>query len=430
MKEKAADIEGHRIKVGLDQQKPLSTCSSAKVGASTTSTTSTITNSDHKEGPSKNTLFASSSSNSSNNGSGSNPNNNFDDDYNEWDISIGDLIIDLDADIERQSEGDKSSTECPNKSSKVLSGANKTIPPNSKQFADISDTVSVMSSNLKSNRLSSLTSTGVSASANTSLSGSHNSSLVVATTPSVSSTNGTSSGTSHLLHPNNNQRNSYSLATNNTSTGNSSTTCNSTTKSLSLVEHHATVDKGLKMKIKRKNIGGKISETKHEIVSSDISPQACKPYIGPYDQNSNPIPNVASNNVSSNSIQGPISLSSSNSVITADTEGVQSSFEDVSLLTTAKSSKHSTKNKSAHRDKKERDKLKFEKEKLTLTSSSVPNIKGKSTSEELNSGMYFICLSLCYYYYVAVFVFLLILSFCYCFILFSCPYFNKSNGHS
>ncbi|UYV71260.1 ZNF608 [Cordylochernes scorpioides] len=37
------------------------------------------------------------------------------------------------------------------------------------------------------------------------------------------------------------------------------------------VEHQATVDKGLKMKIKRKNVGGKTSETKHEIVQSDTT---------------------------------------------------------------------------------------------------------------------------------------------------------------
>lgn len=372
MKEKTADIEGHRVKVDLDQHKPLSSSSSVKVSEASV-------RSGHKEGSSKNPLLA-DSSNSNNGGSNSNTNNNFDDDYNEWDISIGDLIIDLDADIERQSEGDKSCTDCPGKSesNKSLPGTSKTLS-NSKQFADITDPGSVMSSNLKSNRLSSLSSSGSSCSTHSTISASTNSSLIVC------STNGASSGSAHHHH-NHNARSPYGMVASNTSPRNSTSS-----KASSLVEHHATVDKGLKMKIKRKNIGGKISETKHEIVSSDISPQACKPYLGSFDQNSNPLPNVASNNVSNNSIHGPnSSLSLSNSVITASTEGVKSPLVgDLSALSTAKSSKHSNKNKSAHRDKKEKEKekIKFDKEKLNL---SIPSgsMKMKPSIEDcVDSGI-------------------------------------------
>ena len=43
---------------------------------------------------------------------------------------------------------------------------------------------------------------------------------------------------------------------------------NITSSKMSSVEHHAVVDNGLKMKIKRKNIGSKTSDVKHEIVKN------------------------------------------------------------------------------------------------------------------------------------------------------------------
>lgn len=381
MKEKTADTEGHRIKVDLDQHKSTSSSSSADK-ASSQPADSAIRISG-KETTSKSSLFGVSGSNNNqsnninNGGNSSGNNNNFDDDYNEWDISIGDLIIDLDADIERQSEGDKNPANCASPvvdPKTLLEGtqpAATAASPNTQLFPEIGDSVSVMSSNLKSNRSSSLSS-GASASAHSSLSASNSScNLISASAPTSNApnTNGTNSGpqTHHHGHT---QRNAYSVNSTVATTANSSPS--STKLPNSVVEHQATVDKGLKMKIKRKSIGGKISETKHEIVSSDISPQALKPFIaGAFDPNStNSTPNVALNitTTNNNNTKSPdpnqgsnSSLNSSNSVIITSADGAPpSSLGDASVLL-AKSSKHSNKNKSAHRDKK--DKCKIDKEK-------------------------------------------------------------------
>ncbi|XP_076304894.1 uncharacterized protein LOC143222348 isoform X2 [Tachypleus tridentatus] len=125
---------------------------------------------------------------------------NFDDDNNEWELGIGELIIDLDADIEKNNRnivyGDTDGTR-----TSALTSAR--CPPSGGM------------SNSRTSRM--------------------NISSVKAGISSVSTIAGKSLNT-----------------VKNTGVG-----------------HQASVDKGLKMKIKRKNVGGKPSEAKHEIVQSD-----------------------------------------------------------------------------------------------------------------------------------------------------------------
>lgn len=65
---------------------------------------------------------------------------------------------------------------------------------------------------------------------------------------------------------------------------NSSGSKNST--KLSIDNHQATLDKGLKMKIKRTKMGNKTSDSKHEIVKSEIEVE---------DQHSKTSPTIAGN---------------------------------------------------------------------------------------------------------------------------------------
>ncbi|XP_067122655.1 zinc finger protein 608-like isoform X1 [Centruroides vittatus] len=146
---------------------------------------------------------------------------NFDDDYNEWELGIGDLIIDLDADIEKNNDkyhgiGDGS----------VTFGLLTTN-------CDLTGTTSSMSST-KQSRM-----TGNSNSSSSSSSSSNSSSGSGGAGGAGSGGGGAGAGGAGAA-------------------GNGAT-----------VEHQATVDKGLKMKIKRKNVGSKFSEAKHEIVQSD-----------------------------------------------------------------------------------------------------------------------------------------------------------------
>ncbi|XP_022257251.1 zinc finger protein 608-like isoform X2 [Limulus polyphemus] len=129
---------------------------------------------------------------------------NFDDDYNEWELGIGELIIDLDADIEKN-----------NCNSNIVYGA--TDGTGALTLTSARSPPSGGMSNSKTSRM--------------------NVPLVKAGDSSVS----TSAGESLNI-------------VKNSATG---------------AEHQATVDKGLKMKIKRKNVGSKSSEAKHEIVQSD-----------------------------------------------------------------------------------------------------------------------------------------------------------------
>lgn len=314
MKDKTADSEGHRIKVGLEQHKSLSsnsttpqTCSPNPSGSGTKSLTA-----GQKGAPAQNS-------------GGHTSKDNFDDDYNEWDISIGDLIIDLDADIERQSEGDTKNSS--GSSDKTENNEIVTPSQNNQTIG------SGMSSNLKSNRFSGGT---VARPINNS---------VVAGNLSTSPKSLNSTPNNSHAHHGPVQRTAFP-------------TTNSTSPSVnSKIEHLATVDKGLKMKIKRKSIGGRSSETKHEIVSSEISTKA---FAGPLDHANNtnspsksgilaPIPAIGEN-----SIALPISVINKNK----DREDVTS---PVDTDAQSKSSKHLNKNKFGHK----KDKTKQEKDKQT-----------------------------------------------------------------
>ncbi|CAG5100146.1 Protein of unknown function [Cotesia congregata] len=134
--------------------------------------------------------------------------NNFEYDDNEWDIGIGDLIIDLDADIEKTRD------------EKLSSG-------------------------------NGMASTPASAAATNNQNQSHQ---------------------SHQLQSNQHQVNNVVPHQNSLPLSTSSVNAvhiNSGNPGKMAVEHSATVDKGLKMKIKRTKTGTKTSETKHEIVKSN-----------------------------------------------------------------------------------------------------------------------------------------------------------------
>ncbi|XP_022913937.2 zinc finger protein 608 isoform X1 [Onthophagus taurus] len=135
--------------------------------------------------------------------------NNFEYDDNEWDIGIGDLIIDLDADIEKTNEGNN----------------NNSINSNSSGGGLTPSSVTGVGGNLVPGT--------------TTLCGDqqhHQVNALQATTVMATSAN-----------PNTSTKNAAKMA----------------------IEHSATVDKGLKMKIKRTKPGTKSSEAKHEIVKSN-----------------------------------------------------------------------------------------------------------------------------------------------------------------
>lgn len=427
MKEKTNDIEGHRIKAGLDPPTP-GICKSPTTATTNSTSSSIATVSTTKPTPASaatqakdsqnNTLFSTPTSVNNKNEESieitkdnltptktSTPtsNTNFDDDYNEWDISIGDLIIDLDADIERQSEGDKCSPTIEAKAvtSSVESPPTKTKPTSGEAKSVMSSSNLKSSNRLCSSSLPSATTNNVSSSSsinNINSSSTKATSVVIGTTntntTSISTTNGSSGSSSmnhHHHHHGHSQRNSFGSSA---ATGSVPALINSSavavgsatpTKPGSMVEHHATVEKGLKMKIKRKSIGGKISETKHEIVSSDISTSTLQtaslpksqPFATSFDSTTIVSPATSVTPNSTKVPSPPVSLipvlhpssSTNSSVITANQTvdsssstalGCDGSLSKTSLSTSL--SKHSNKNKSVHhRDKK--DKIKFDKEK-------------------------------------------------------------------
>ncbi|RWS15772.1 zinc finger protein 608-like protein, partial [Dinothrombium tinctorium] len=118
--------------------------------------------------------------------------NAFDEDNNEWELGISELIIDLDADIEK--DNDMSSGKMAN--------------PKATKAGNYSSTASK---------------------------------------------SGLSSGGHHNHHHHHHHHHQHANAN----------------KCAATVEHQATVERGLKMKIKRKSIGGKSSGAKHEIVQSN-----------------------------------------------------------------------------------------------------------------------------------------------------------------
>lgn len=161
-----------------------------------------------KSGTCRGTSNTATAATSSSNTTSTTNNNNFDDDNNEWELGIGELIIDLDADIEKSSprphhhhHQSQPSTTSPVAMDKKLNA-------------------------IKSGRGGSSCNTSAPGSvSSSSMSGHHHSS----NSNTVSSKNGSSTN----------------------------------------VEHHATPEKGLKMKIKRKP-GSRSSDIKHEIVQSEV----------------------------------------------------------------------------------------------------------------------------------------------------------------
>lgn len=241
---------------------------------------------------------------------------NFEYDDNEWDIGIGDLIIDLDADIEKSSftvsnsqqhtqsslagtseysETSVSSRNCDHigQPSKVTSAYSSEKPFISVNTQSKGETVSSTSSKHHSSSFSSLPfaaeyhhqKSSVSESANRSVLNLSKHSLLISQlnsskhhelTPLISSEK---SGIKHSK-TDTNFNNSISCGldldsseSNRTSslTTMSSTTGTSGGKSATklAVDHQATLDKGLKMKIKRTKPGSKSSEAKHEIVKAE-----------------------------------------------------------------------------------------------------------------------------------------------------------------
>ncbi|KPM09494.1 hypothetical protein QR98_0080310 [Sarcoptes scabiei] len=420
-----AAVEGHQNKVDLEHKSSSSSLkSNQKLDLKQSATTST------------NKSYSSHIASSSGSGSKiylrqnssvlSTPNNsNFDDDYNEWDISIGDLITDLDADIERQSEGDKLSAINQKNENNQKSSVDLSLSRNNNNLKDsIKESFpsnTGMSSSFRLNRLDSLannsnsiktnpatTSNNIPLSSSSSLNPSSPSSTIIgnsvggtiAVEPVVDSSSallslkenvveaGSNSNDGSRNHSllNSQRLNNYTLSSLNVPT--QTNPKNSLNSSSSLMEHHA---KSLKMKIKRKNIGGRISETNHEIVSSDTSSSPQKTYISSIEQNR------SNSNNSTSSKQGcgaaltsttpPISSSqnqassssphiatsnydtslaptNSNSVINSNDLKednpalIQQSFNDNSFSSFSSKlmSKHSisAKNKNGHRDRKDK----------------------------------------------------------------------------
>lgn len=133
---------------------------------------------------------------------------NFEYDDNEWDIGIGDLIIDLDADIEKTNEGANSNTTTTNTAIQNATGGGATTACPGGGGG----------------------------------SGSTSGGPVTATAP-----NPTGHHMATNASPNTSAKAAAKMA----------------------IEHSAIVDKGLKMKIKRTKPGTKTSEAKHEIVKSN-----------------------------------------------------------------------------------------------------------------------------------------------------------------
>ncbi|XP_058455502.1 mucin-2 isoform X2 [Malaya genurostris] len=276
--------------------------------------------------------------------SDTNKDSNFEYDDNEWDVGIGDLIIDLDADIEKSSVSDQSATILVDSSTTppTSSQALTTIPLSTQKSdnckTDLRKTQSVNpSSILAKDAKESITdinlktvvleSTHRKEGTTSSTPSKHHSSSSSSSSSSLSSfssghhhhhhhhhhksNSGTSNSSKHsvLLSQLNSNKNSNpqfllqseisgsrhhhntcsisSSVKNCTNTGtdlnalksnrsSSSSTMSSTTSSSGgksatklSVDHQATLDKGLKMKIKRTKPGTKTSEAKHEIVKAE-----------------------------------------------------------------------------------------------------------------------------------------------------------------
>lgn len=301
-------LDGHRGKVAL---------SDTTRNATTTTTTSSNNNPssvvvkcDLKTPP----VPSASATSTANDGSAA---TNFDDDYNEWELGIGDLIIDLDADIEKTNERNGIQQH----HSTHHSQQNGTTAPSPSSVVNDSPTSATTFNFLGSQAPCS------------------NSNLAAAMsnskTPRLSGNSGVSAGATP------------STGTGVATTGSSNNGAGA--QGSGAFEHQATVDKGLKMKIKRKTVGSKYSEAKHEIVQSDTKSSGA----------SSETSNSTTNNNNTNNSNNCASNSSSNSPANCSE---------------APKSKHSSSKgrNSSHRDKKEknRDKDKNSSARVSNTSST------------------------------------------------------------
>ncbi|GFU09071.1 zinc finger protein 608 [Trichonephila clavipes] len=326
-------LDGHRGKVALSD----TTRNATQVSSTTNNTVGSNLKCELKSPP---TTTGSTSTVSANDG---NTATNFDDDYNEWELGIGDLIIDLDADIEKTNEkngGCNNQQGIPSQhghhhhhhhhhhhshhhSHHQNGSASSPGSSSSAGNSSIIDSPNSSSSTTTFNFL------GGQTSCNNNLAAAMSNSKTsrIASNSGVGSNNtGTTAGTGVI-----------------STSGNS----NSNTGGSGTFEHQATVDKGLKMKIKRKTVGSKYSEAKHEIVQSDTKSASASSH--PLSENVNNVNNNSSN-----------SASASNSPVT-NTD-------------TPKSKHSSSKGRNgSHREKKEKNRDKDKNSNVRNNSSAPSN---------------------------------------------------------
>ncbi|XP_035209535.1 zinc finger protein 608-like isoform X2 [Stegodyphus dumicola] len=277
---------------------------------------------------------------------------NFDDDYNEWELGIGDLIIDLDADIEKTNErnsGGSGNTQqgiSPQQThghhhhhhhhhhhnhhhSHHQNGTASSPGSSSVGNSSIIDSPNASSSATAFNFLGSQPPC--------------NSNLAAAMSntksPRLAGNSAVGSGTS-----------GSSAGAGVVSTSGSSNNNGANASASGTFEHQATVDKGLKMKIKRKTVGNKYSEAKHEIVQSDTK--------------------------SNSGASHPLSESMNNSNISNNCTNSTSNSNSPAASSDTPKSKHSSSKgrNSSHREKKEKNRDKDK-------NSSVRNSTSAPTSE-------------------------------------------------
>ncbi|GIY21008.1 hypothetical protein CDAR_249651 [Caerostris darwini] len=323
-------LDGHRGKVALSD----TTRNATQVSSTTNNTVGSNIKCELKSPP---TTTGTPSAVSANDG---NTATNFDDDYNEWELGIGDLIIDLDADIEKTNEKNGAGStqqgipsqhghhhHSHHHHSHHHNNHHQNGSVSSPGSSSSAGNSSVIDSPNSSSSATTFNFLGGQTSCNNSLAVamSNSKSSRIASNSGVGSNNaGTTSGTGIV---------STSAGSNNGNNSGGSGT----------FEHQATVDKGLKMKIKRKTVGSKYSEAKHEIVQSDTKSATSSSH--PLSENVN---NVSNNNCSASG--------SSSSASSSDTP----------------KSKHSSSKgrNGSHREKKEKNRDK-DKNSNTRNSSST-----------------------------------------------------------
>ncbi|XP_054714169.1 zinc finger protein 608-like [Uloborus diversus] len=318
-------LDGHRGKVALSD-----TTRNTSAPQSSISSASSIVKCDLKTPP--------GTTGTANDGSAA---TNFDDDYNEWELGIGDLIIDLDADIEKTNGG----------------GPQQGIPTSHHSHHHSHHHHHHHhhhSSNHHQNGTASSSvnpGSGVDSSPSASAPATTFNFLGSSQPPSSNLAAAMSNSKSPRITGNSGSGSGASSVSGTGTTGGSANSSGSGT-----FEHQATVDKGLKMKIKRKTVGNKYSEAKHEIVQSDTKSATSS------SQSSSENSSNSSNNCSSNA-------SGSNSPA-ASSE-------------TPKSKHSSSKGRnSSHREKKEKNR---DKDKSSSARNNVVNSNSASvTASDVN----------------------------------------------